>query len=228
MAKFYIIVGPSGVGKSELQKKVITDLSLEHIVRSVSATTRKPRDDEKHGTDYFFYDENTFFQMVENREFLEYKKYSEDHYGTPKKFTDENLAKGNDVIGVIEVKGAHAIMNHYSKHHKRDTIVSIFIYPENFKDLVLHLENRDIKSDYTKEQIELVKEKIKKRMTIAMEEIETINDYDHRICMKHNHFDEAYGQLHSIIMAERAREPLDTKYKTKFVQNWREFCKTYK
>ena len=104
MAKFYIIVGPSGVGKSELQKKVITDLSLEHIVRSVSATTRKPRDDEKHGTDYFFYDENTFFQMVENREFLEYKKYSEDHYGTPKKFTDEaihNFIKQQNVQSVV-------------------------------------------------------------------------------------------------------------------------------
>ncbi len=223
MAKFYLLIGPSGVGKSKLQEKIVSD--LEHIVRSVSATTRRPRDDEQNGTDYFFYDKNTFFSMVKNNEFLEFKEYAGEHYGTPRKFIEDTLCSGSDVVGVIEVKGAQTIIRQFEKEKRRDKVVSIFVYPEQFGDLVTHLKERDIRQSHSRKQRKELARHIRKRMTIAVDEIGHINDFDYRICMKHNRFDETYAQLRSIIIAERSCETVDDDYITSFVKDYSEFYK---
>ncbi len=225
MAKFLLLVGPSGAGKSKLQEAAISS-GLDHLVRSISATTRPPRREEKHGVDYFFVDNNKFQEMVENEEFLEFKSYSRWLYGTPKAFVEENVAKGNDVLAVVEVKGARTIEARYEEEGKRHKLVLLYVYPEKFSDLVLHLEERDIKPDFSHQQTTEAKERIKERLEIAVDEIEFINECDYRICMRHNHFDDAYKQLESIILAERAREKV-SRYKAKFIRDAAEFLKSY-
>lgn len=225
MAKLHLLVGPGGVGKSKLQETAVSS-GLDHIVRSISATTRPPRREEKDGIDYFFVDNNKFQEMVENEEFLEFKSYSRWLYGTPKVFVEEHIAKGNDVLAVVEVKGARTIEARYEKEGKRHKVVMVYAYPEKFSDLVLRLEGRDIKSDFSPEQIASAKEHIKERLEIAVDEIEFINECDYRICMRHNHFEDAYKQLESIILAERAREKV-SRYKAKFIRDAAEFLRSY-
>ncbi len=226
MVKFYLLIGPSGVGKSKLQEKLVSD--LEHIVRSISATTRPPREEEHDGTDYFFYNQKVFFDMVGSDEFLEFKEYAGEHYGTPKKFIEDTLNGGSDVVGVIEVKGAQTIIKQFEKEKRRECVVSIFVYPEHFQDLVTHLKQRDTKSGYSRKRLKDMKRRIMKRMTIAVEEIEHLNDFDYRICMRHNKFDETYNQLRSIVIIERARDTVDESYASRFVKDYTAFCKSYR
>jgi len=225
MAKHLLLVGPSGVGKSKLQDTAISS-GLDHIVRSISATTRPPRREEKNGVDYFFVENIKFQEMVENEKFLEFKPYSRWLYGTPKAFVEEHLAKGNDVLGIVEVNGARTTETRYTEEGKRHKLVLVYVYPEKFLDLPLHLEERDIKKDFSSEHITAAKERIKERLEIAIAEIEFINECDYRICMRHNHFEEAYKQVESIILAERAREKV-SRYKAKFIRDAAEFLKSY-
>lgn len=227
MAKFYLLIGPSGVGKSKLQEKLVSGSGLNHIVRSISATTRQKRIWERDGLDYFFFDDVTFFDMVDNEKFLEYNNYSTGHYGTPKQFIEENLGQGNDIVGVVEIKGATDIISKYDQMSRRDRIVSIFVYPEHFRDLVTRLEERDIKPSFSPSDLQKAKKDIKKRITVAREEISALNTFDYLICMRHNCFDEAYAQVYSIIVAERAREKVTPDYFSRFVRAWTSFQKSY-
>ena len=103
----YIIAGCSGVGKGTLIK-----LFLEknpQIKLSVSATTRKPREGEQDGVNYFFISQDEFKKSVENNEFLEWAEFSGNYYGTKKSFVEKTLNKGIDLILEIDVQGAKQI-----------------------------------------------------------------------------------------------------------------------
>ena len=98
-----VISGPSGVGKSTLVKKAMTE--LPDLCFSVSCTTRSPRDGEVHGQAYYFLSDEEFSSKLENNEFLEHAEYVGNYYGTPVTPIKENLAGGKDVIVEIEVQG---------------------------------------------------------------------------------------------------------------------------
>ena len=84
-----VISGPSGAGKGTLVKRL--NEMCDDVKLSVSATTRSPRNGEKHGENYFFISHKEFEKMIENDEFLEYAKAYDNYYGTPRSYVNKWL-----------------------------------------------------------------------------------------------------------------------------------------
>jgi len=99
-----VISGPSGAGKGTICMQLLMEMSFLKV--SVSATTRKPREGEKDGIDYFFIEEEEFLKRVKNNEFLEYAKVYGNYYGTPKEEVFKQLKAGKDIILEIDIQGA--------------------------------------------------------------------------------------------------------------------------
>jgi guanylate kinase len=106
------------------------------LVCSVSATTRAPRAGEVDGRDYFFRTVPEFERDIAEGEFLEWALFAGHYYGTPKKFVDEQLAAGRDVILEIELEGARQVLEN------RSEALMIFITPPTFEELRRRLEAR--------------------------------------------------------------------------------------
>ncbi|MCL4416489.1 MAG: guanylate kinase [Actinobacteria bacterium] len=100
----FVISGPSGAGKSTLIRKALS--ILDNFVKSVSVTTRPQRKGEKNGSHYHFVSKDEFEKMIKDNQLLEWAQYCGYYYGTPKKFVDNNLQKGMNIILEIEVSGA--------------------------------------------------------------------------------------------------------------------------
>src|SRR5215510_8574395 len=100
----YIVSAPSGSGKTTLLQHLLR--SYKDLKFSVSHTTRRPREGEKEGVDYFFADRASFLSMVDRGEFLEWAEFNGQLYGTTQSFVQKQLETGNDVILDIDVQGA--------------------------------------------------------------------------------------------------------------------------
>lgn len=155
-----IISGFSGAGKGT----VVGELTEKYgYAVSVSATTRKPREGEEEGKSYFFKTKEEFEQMIENDELIEYAKYVDNYYGTPKAYVEQHLSKGNNVILEIEVVGACNVKKIYSD------AVMIFIVPPHAKELCDRLTFRGT------EEADV----IQKRLTRAVDEADDVEKYDY-------------------------------------------------
>lgn len=161
-----IMSGPSGVGKGSIRERIINDPEL-NLVYSISMTTRAPRGLEKNGVDYFFVDEETFRQKVEHNEFLEYAKFVDNYYGTPRAYVEEIRAQGKNVFIEIEVNGAKQIMDKY----RANDVFSIFVLPPSTAELEQRIRGRKTDSE----------EKIARRLERALQEISRQNEYDYRV-----------------------------------------------
>lgn len=161
-ARLIIISAPSGCGKGTLLKRVFGDGNAFY---SVSCTTRDPRPEDKEGVTYHFLTENQFEKMIDEDGFLEYAKYSEHYYGTPKKPVDENLAAGRDVLLEIETQGAFKVKA------VRPDAVSLFILPPSVAELDRRLHKRATEDEET----------IAKRVSQAAGEIAKADQYDYVI-----------------------------------------------
>ncbi|MDO5014872.1 MAG: guanylate kinase [Clostridia bacterium] len=158
-----IISGPSGSGKDTLINELVKkDLG---IITSTSYTTRKARKGETNGQDYFFVDEKSFRKAIDNDEMIEYVKYENNYYGTPKCFVDEKIKEGKIVILKIDVVGADRIRKLYNDS------VSIFIMPPSLETLKERLVNRNTEK----------KDEIILRLEIAKKEILKSSDFDYII-----------------------------------------------
>ena len=100
--KTFIVSGPSGVGKSTVLQALLS--KRDDLYFSVSATTRPAREGETDGVHYHFLDVETFQQWIAEDQFLEYAEYVGNFYGTPKRFVDEAMEQGKDVILDIEIQ----------------------------------------------------------------------------------------------------------------------------
>jgi guanylate kinase len=140
----FIVSAPSGTGKTTITKRILQE--LPDIVYSVSATTRRMRENEKNGVDYFFLTEEEFKKKIESDEFAEWEKFYDYYYGTFKKYINENLENGKNVLLEIDVKGALAIKEKYP-----DSVL-IYIVPPSFEELKIRLKNRQTEDevDYQK------------------------------------------------------------------------------
>ncbi|MGL4951884.1 MAG: guanylate kinase, partial [Mycoplasma sp.] len=107
--KLIIISGVSGVGKNAILNEIFKDNKL-NLMYSVSMTTRPKRLGEENGKNYFFATNEQFDSAIENDELLEWAPFCENRYGTPKKFVEQKLAEGVNIILEIEVKGALNVM----------------------------------------------------------------------------------------------------------------------
>ena len=183
--KTFIISGPSGVGKSTVLKELFKD--RDDLYFSVSATTRAPRPGEVDGVHYHFTDVDHFQRLISEDAFLEYAEYVGNFYGTPKKFVDEAMEQGKDVILDIEVQGALQVTS------KRPEVVRIFIAPPSWKALEERLTGRGTDSA----------EKVQKRLVRAKVELQTANTYDYFVI--NDTVERAVRELNAIMLAEHCR-----------------------
>ena len=107
-SKLFCISAPSGCGKSTLIRELL--LNNESLKQSVSFTTRKPRESEVNGEDYFFVSKNDFNEMIKKNEFIEYAEVYGNFYGTHKKWLQEELNKNlSHILLELDVQGAMSI-----------------------------------------------------------------------------------------------------------------------
>lgn len=158
-----IFSGPSGVGKDTVLE-VVLDKNKE-LQKSISLTTREIRDNEIDGKDYYFVSKSNFDKMVDNNEVLEFAKYGESFYGTPKAPIDKWLDEGKTIILKIEVQGAKKIKELYPE------AVGIFIMPPSMEELERRLRLRGSEDEAD----------IQRRLDIAKSEMERRVDYDFQV-----------------------------------------------
>lgn len=183
--KLIVVSGPSGAGKSTVISRVMEQ--DKSVVFSVSATTRKPREGERDGVDYFFIDADSFKKMISNGELLEHTQYVDNFYGTPKAPVYENLERGLSVLFDIEVQGAMQIKNICPE------AILIFVIPSEFSQIEKRLHTRGTDSE----------EKIKQRIETAKHEYSVARNYDYIVL--NDNPDTAANEIKSIITAEKCK-----------------------
>lgn len=183
--KLIILSGPSGVGKSTVVFKAIENRN--DICFSTSVTTRKPRSGEVDGREYFFVTPDEFKEMIANDELLEHAEYVANSYGTPRKYVEQKLESGMNVILDIEVQGARQV------NEKMPDAIKIFIAPPSMEDLRKRLEGRGSETERA----------IEARLIRARQELEEADFYDYLII--NDDADKAAAELNAIITAEHCR-----------------------
>ena len=133
-----LLSGPSGVGKGTVRKQIFknTDLNLAY---SISMTTRKPREGEVDGQDYFFVSEERFEEAIKNDELLEYARFVGNYYGTPKVYVEKLREEGKNVFLEIEVEGAKKVLEEYKEDKG---VLSIFLLPPSLRELEKRIRGR--------------------------------------------------------------------------------------
>ena len=159
--KLIVISAPSGTGKTTVVKKLLEQNT--NLVASVSFTTRKIRENEKEGLDYFFVGEKTFENMIRNNDFLEHATVFGNFYGTERESVSQNLEKGINVILEIDWQGAQQIKS------RMPECVMIFLIPPSREVLLSRLKNRGTDSD----------QEIQYRFNQAVLDLEQSNMFDH-------------------------------------------------
>ncbi len=185
----FIISAPAGTGKTTLVQALTSE--FEHVIASISYTTRAPRANEIHGRDYYFTSETEFQQRIEAADFLEHVQLYGVSYGTSKQWVEERLNEGKHVFLVIDTQGALLLKNKVSA-------ISIFIRPPSIDTLRERLIKRGTES----------LEKINVRMAQAEIELKLADQYDYQFV--NDQLKVAYEILKSIVIAECHRTPEST------------------
>jgi guanylate kinase len=184
-----ILSAPSGGGKSSIARALLArDTTL---VRSISATTRKPRPGDIDGKDYFFKSKNDFLKMISEGKLLEYSEIYDNLYGIPKDFVEAQLHQGHDLIFDIDTQGAQKL-----KTILPNSVVSIFILPPSIDELRKRLEARNQDSP---EEIDL-------RINLAIKEIEQTKNYDYVVV--NNDFLTSVNTIYDLIKSKKEKREL--------------------
>ena len=183
--KLFVISGPSGAGKSTVVFKAME--GRNDLCFSTSVTTRKPRPGEVDGREYFFVDLERFDEMVKNNELLEHAVYVANSYGTPRKYVEEKLDSGMNVLLDIEVQGARQVAQ------SKPDAVKIFIIPPSLQELERRLVGRGTDTARA----------IEARLIRARQEYREADIYDYIIV--NDDPDRAAEELTAIILAEHCR-----------------------
>ncbi len=160
--KAVIFSAPSGSGKSTIVHALLEKgLPLEF---SISATSRAPRGNEKHGVDYYFLGVEGFKKCIENKELLEWEEvYSNQFYGTLKSETNRIWSENKAVIFDVDVYGGLNLKKHF-----RDKALTVFVMPPSIEELENRLKGRNTENH----------EKIKMRLAKAKEELAQKDPFD--------------------------------------------------
>jgi guanylate kinase len=181
----FVVSSPSGGGKGTLIQRVLS--RLQNLSYSVSYTTRKPRNGEINGREYFFVTPEQFSQMVERNDFLEWAKVHSHLYGTSRSQVVRDVSQGRDIVLEVDVQGAASI------RHLIHEAVSVFILPPSLEVLRERLIARDTDSA----------EELAVRLRNAPEELKAYKTFDYVII--NDDVEQAAAKLMSIIEAERLR-----------------------
>jgi guanylate kinase len=190
----FVLSGPSGVGKGTVRKALFekaTDLQY-----SISVTTREPRRGEQDGIDYFFRKQDEVEKMIEDGQFIEWAKYVNNYYGTPRDYVEKTLTEGKDVFLEIEVQGAMQVRENFSEG------VFIFLFPPSLEELKNRIVNRGTETE----------ELVRNRLLAAKEEIDMMDAYDYVVV--NDEVDHAVEKILSIVQSEHCkRERVANEYK---------------
>lgn len=179
-----IISGPTGCGKTTICKKLLENGN--EFFYSISCTTRKKRENEIDGKDYYFISREEFERMIKEDKFLEYAKIYDEYYGTPKEPVFENLKNGKIVIMDIDFQGKR------KAQEKIRDIISIYLLPPSIEELKKRIEKR-----------EKDKESFLKRFKEALREIDLWVDYDYVVI--NDDIEKAIYEIKTIIEAEKLK-----------------------
>ncbi|MCB6416165.1 guanylate kinase [Faecalimonas umbilicata] len=180
-----VVSGFSGSGKGTIMKELLQ--RYDNYALSISATTRQPREGEVDGREYFFKTREEFEKMIAKDELIEYAKYVNNYYGTPKAYVQEQLHAGKDVILEIEIQGALKVKEKFP-----ETLL-LFVTPPTASELKKRLVGRGTES----------MEVIEQRMLRACEEAEEMDKYDYYVV--NDELDRCVEEVHRIIQAEHSR-----------------------
>lgn len=180
-----VLSGFSGAGKGTAMKRLME--KYDDYALSISATTRNPREGEVDGREYFFKATEEFEKMIAQDELIEYARYVNHYYGTPRSYVEEQLENGKDVILEIEIQGALKVKEKFP-----DTLL-VFITPPSAKELRRRLIGRGTES----------MEVIEQRLARAKEEAEGIDDYECLIV--NDDLESCVDELHSVIQNEKKK-----------------------
>lgn len=186
-----VVSGFSGAGKGTIMKNLTQ--KYDNYALSISATTRAPRQGEEEGRSYFFVSKDRFEEMIDRDELVEYAKYVDNYYGTPRKFVEDCLNEGKDVILEIEIQGALKIKKKFP-----DSLL-IFMAPPSAEELRARLIGRNTEDEAT----------VNKRLSRAIVEAEGVEAYDY--ILVNADIDTCTEKLHNLIRAshDRAEVHLD-------------------
>jgi len=176
-----IISGPSGSGKGTVVKGLRPE---DGYALSISMTTRKKRDGEVDGKDYFFCTVEEFEEIRDRGELLEHAQFCGNFYGTPRSYVQEQIEKGKAVVLEIDVNGALQVQE------KFPDAVLIFLMPPTKEILSARLIGRNTED----------KETIEYRLRRANEEIQLIDRYDYLVI--NDEIADAVGRINTIVKAE--------------------------
>ena len=181
--KLYVISGSSGVVKGTVLKGFLE--KNPEFMLSISCTTRKPRPGEIDGVNYFFLSPDEFKNCIENDKFLEWAEFAGNFYGTKKKYINQCLEDGKDIILEIDTQGALQVKK------RMPEAVLIFICPPSYEVLENRLRGRHTEDEQT----------IQKRLNEAKIELERAENFDYKIV--NDNLDKAISELEKVIKKER-------------------------
>lgn len=177
-----ILAAPSGTGKTTIAHALVR--GSERFVFSVSATTRPPRADERHGEDYYFVGEERFQTMIRDGELVEWAEVHGHHYGTPLRNLEDATERGEHVVLDIDVQGARQI------REKVPDALLLFIFPPSARTLHDRLSGRDTEMSGEMAQ----------RLRNARTELEGAADFDYVVV--NDDLEEAVRDVRTIVDAE--------------------------
>jgi len=180
-----VVSGPSGAGKGTICKELLD--RNPNINLSVSTTTRKPRNGELEGINYFFKERNTFEDMIDDDEFLEHAEVYGNYYGTPRSYAMDKINKGEDILLEIDIQGALQVKEKYPDG------VFIFILPPSLKELKNRIIGRGSETE----------ESLITRYGAAKAEMEFAFKYDYGVV--NDTVEKATEKVEAILLAEKSR-----------------------
>ena len=196
-----VLSSPSGAGKTSISKKILQ--KDNKISLSISCTTRPKRKGEINKKDYIFLSEEDFQKQIKNGDFLEFASVFGYLYGTLRQTVNRFFNKKRDVLFDIDWQGYQQLKQSGME------VVGIFILPPNKKELIRRLKNRG--RDTTEE--------MKKRMSLAQDEISHFPEYDYVVV--NNDLDSCVTKIQNIIIAERHKKSRQFNL-TEFVNKFRD------
>lgn len=180
--KLFVLSGSSGVGKGTVLKGFLD--KNPNFMLSISCTTRKPRQGEVDGINYFFISKDDFKNCIENDKFLEWAEFAGNFYGTKKKYINQCLQEGKDIILEIDTQGALQVKKQMPE------AVLIFICPPSYETLESRLRGRHTEDEAT----------IQKRLEQVKVELERAKKFDYKIV--NDNLEDAINELSRVISGE--------------------------
>ncbi len=162
MGKLVIFSAPSGSGKTTIVRELLKRFDCFEF--SISATSRKPRGEERDGVDYYFLSNDEFSARVERDEFVEWEEvYAGTCYGTLRSEVERIWAKGNVILFDVDVMGGIKLKRLFG-----DDACSVFIMPPSVEELERRLRGRGTDAE----------EVIRKRIDKAEFELSKSSEFD--------------------------------------------------